>query len=342
MAACRDVTNTLMKNASSNAQSHPISKMGQRQEALQAAFPIAYDTTTTYDDDNIDEKTDKTSGRHLAYPGVKYWTKDRYKQSDADANSSESFPKKLRFLEDEDGNLIPQDLLDEMRSHLLQAFEEIRASMPSLLEGSWLKCNPELIKMCYKEMRRLFPELTLCAQNWKARKLLVVWYSNYSKNRKNLGKPGPRDDEFDISEDDETDAAAIPAKRKNMKKENNARKKVKQNAEPDITRDEDNSSEIPERTREPILEGAKCKVFQLKDPLASPTSDMSSRSDQRARASSAVSSMSAASKISSSTSSKSDQRARASSTVSSTLTSSNKNSNATSYHHSFIFIYANY
>ena len=37
-----------MKNASSNAQSYPISEMGQWQEALQVAFPIVYDMTTTY------------------------------------------------------------------------------------------------------------------------------------------------------------------------------------------------------------------------------------------------------------------------------------------------------
>ena len=313
--------------------------MGQRQEVLQAAFPIAYDTTTTYDDDKIDEKNDKD--RRLDYPEVKYWTKDRYNQSNADANSSEPFPKKLRFLEDEDGNLISQDVLDAMRSHLLQAFEEIRASKPSLLEGSWLKCNPELIKMCYKEMRRLFPELTLCAKNWKARQLLVVWYSNYSKNR-HLGKPG-RNDESDISEDDEADTAAIPAKRKNIKKENIIRKKARQNVEPEIARDEDSSSEIPEQTCEPALEGAKRKPFQLNDPLASSISNTGSKSDQRARASSTVSSMSTASKINSTTSSDFDQRPRGSSTISSMMsTSSNKNLNATSYHLSFIFIYANY
>ena len=212
-----------------------------------------------------------------------------HKQSNADVNSSEPFPKKLWFLEDKDGNLISQDILDAMWSHLLQAFEESQASKLSLLEGSWLKCNPELIKMCYKDMCCLFPELTLCVKNWKAHQFLIVWYSNYSKNQ-NLRKPG-HNDESNFSENNEADTAAIPAKWKNIKKENNIQKKARQNIEPDIARDKDIWSEIPEQTNKLALEGEKCKPFQLNDPLASSTGNMSSKLDQHTQASSTISSI---------------------------------------------------
>ncbi|KAM6490158.1 hypothetical protein JOM56_014350 [Amanita muscaria] len=139
----KDVANTLMKN-SSNIQVAPVSRVGKRCEALETAFSTAYDTTNKYQDDLIDEKTDKKDERRLQYPSVKYWTKDQFKYLDTDTNPSETFPKKLRFLEDEDGDLISQDRLDEMRAHLLHAFEEIRTLLPSLLSNGWLNKNRKL------------------------------------------------------------------------------------------------------------------------------------------------------------------------------------------------------
>ncbi|KAM6499111.1 hypothetical protein JOM56_004619 [Amanita muscaria] len=269
---CRDVVNALTKN-SSNGQPVPVSKVGQRREALEAAFPIAYDTTKTYEDDLIDEKQDKKDERRLQYPAVKYWTKDKFKYLDAEAKPSETFPKKLRFLEDPDGDLISQDHLDEMRSHLLRSFEQLRSLMPSLLSNGWLKCDQELIKICYKEMRRLFPELTLCAKNWKARRLIITWYSNFTKNRKIL----VLEDSSSASEDDEVEviaAAAVPAKRtKMLKNDSKARKKAKISkgkgkATPKLESDDtgdDEGEEMPEKSKN--NSGAKRKPIQVVDPL---------------------------------------------------------------------------
>ncbi|KIL55714.1 hypothetical protein M378DRAFT_17695 [Amanita muscaria Koide BX008] len=123
------------------------------------------------------------------YPDIKYWDELNYNYDEAaNDRGSGKFPKKLRFLEDANGRLIPEHRLDDMRAHLLHTFEEIRLLMPSLLSfNGWLKCDEKLQTMCYAQMRN--------------------WYSNYIKSRK-------KDDSSASEAEDEIEVMAIiPAKR---------------------------------------------------------------------------------------------------------------------------------
>jgi hypothetical protein len=54
-------------------------------------------------------------------------------------------------------------------------------------------------------MRHLFPELTLCDNNWKARSLLIEWYGNWNQPR-----IGVKEEEMD----NDLDATNVPSKRK--------------------------------------------------------------------------------------------------------------------------------
>ena len=195
------------------------SRLEKRQETLKSVFPLAFDKA---------EEWEAAEKEHSAYPNIRYWDEMNYNYDAAVAASSGiKFPKKYLFLEDAHGQLIPESRLNDMRAHLLEAFEDIRLLMPSLLHSNgWLKCDGELQTICYTDMRRRFPELNYCSKGWKARKLLSNWYSNYIKSRKKgeSSIPVPEgDDEIELT-------AVIPAKRSlahDPAKANKARKKVK-------------------------------------------------------------------------------------------------------------------
>jgi hypothetical protein len=140
-----------------------VTRIEQRQEALESAFPTAFDTTKDWEPLEKDKN---------AYPNIRYWSEMNFNYDEAAAAPS-TFPKKYRFLENAQGQIIPESRLNDMRGRLLHSFEEIRLLMPSLLHlNGWLKCDEKLQDICYIEMQRLFPELGLCSKNWKARKLL--------------------------------------------------------------------------------------------------------------------------------------------------------------------------
>ncbi|KAM6490287.1 hypothetical protein JOM56_014264 [Amanita muscaria] len=94
----------------------------QRLEALESAFPMAFDVSKEWASSEK-EKSD--------YPDIKYWDELNYNYDEAaNDRGSGKFPKKLRFLEDANGRLIPEHRLDDMCAHLLHTFEEIRLLSP--------------------------------------------------------------------------------------------------------------------------------------------------------------------------------------------------------------------
>jgi hypothetical protein len=147
-------------------------------EALLHAFPLAYD------DDMIDEI--KQQGD---YPRIAYWHKNSFNinliPTDGDA-----FAKKFRFMEDKDGNHIPQHRLDTILSHLANRFKIVKSDMPSLIVEGWCNVTKELANACYAELRRTFDEFTLCDNDWKANMFLTAWYPNVTRLRPKKGRRG--------------------------------------------------------------------------------------------------------------------------------------------------------
>jgi hypothetical protein len=148
-----------------------VSKVQQRQETIEIAFPKGIGL--------FRESAEQERPRP---PGVKFWNRSDFNETDI-GNENTRIPQRLRFLEQEDGLLIPPSRLDNMRAYLLAAFSEIKTLMPELLGNGWLKCDTELHRACYAEMRHVYPELTLCANNWKVRSLLIEWYGNWHRPR---------------------------------------------------------------------------------------------------------------------------------------------------------------
>jgi hypothetical protein len=229
--ARRRMIDQLLQRMSTGSGEKKLTRVVERQEALESAFPMAFDTTKEWEPMEHEQN---------AYPNIKYWNELDFNYDEAAAaTSAGNFPKKFRFLEDARGRIIAEQRLDDMRGRLLHGFEEIRLLMPSLLHtNGWLKCDEKLQATCYTEMRRAFPELTYCSRNWKARKLLIIWYSNYMKSRKKDESEG--EDEVEIT-------AVIPAKRSlatGPTKANRTRKRIKKEKGKEKARvlsDEDNS-----------------------------------------------------------------------------------------------------
>ncbi|KAF8638476.1 hypothetical protein AX17_002187 [Amanita inopinata Kibby_2008] len=213
----KDVVNMLTQNRSNSTdatatmQAQLSSKVQQRNEALQMTFPSSFN------------KSQDVERREADYPNVKYWNRNSFNlHPTATVNGTtplgpEGFPRRLGFLENENGQPIAIGRLDDMREHLLQSFRDIKKLMPSLFGDGWTRCDKELQKACYTEMRLRFPELILCAKNWKARALLIEWFSNWNKNRTNVEEK---------SGDEVEDESSGQLKRR-LNKKSNVRKRVK-------------------------------------------------------------------------------------------------------------------
>ena len=184
------------------------SKVQQRQATIEIAFPKGIGL--------FRESAEQERPRP---PGVRFWNRNDFNEADV-GNDSTRIPLRLRFLEQEDGLLIPHSRLDSIRAHLLTAFTEIKNLMPELLGNGWLKCDTELQRACYAEMRHLYPEVTLCSNNWKLRSLLIEWYGNWHRPR----LPAVKEEELDDGVDT---ASTIPAKRKRRQGLRKANQRIK-------------------------------------------------------------------------------------------------------------------
>jgi hypothetical protein len=189
----RDVINQLTTKLGSG-QGGTASRVQQRQEVLEMAFPKGFGSFRQI----AEQERERPSG-------IQFWNHADFTKVDIGANDKTRIPQRLRFLEQDTGDLIPLTRLEKMRAHLLAAFADIKSLMPELLGQGWLKCDVELQRACYAEMRHIFPELTLCTNNWKARSLLIEWYGNWNRPR-----IGVKEEELD----DDVDMTTIPAKRK--------------------------------------------------------------------------------------------------------------------------------
>ena len=102
-------------------------------------------------------------------------------------------------------------------------------------------------------MERLYPEVGYCTRNWKARKLLSNWYTNYIKSRKKDASSS--DEEVEATTIILAKRPVVSGKEKKHKKKMKLEKgKGKAKAESDSSEDEKNIDTKP-------------KLKQVIDPL---------------------------------------------------------------------------
>ncbi|KIY42934.1 hypothetical protein FISHEDRAFT_78995 [Fistulina hepatica ATCC 64428] len=134
--------------------------------------------------------------QHLDYPNVKYWFVADWRRRPKDGamkltSTSKSVRGNLRalndenlhhrFLEYEDGTVVGGRRLLSMLQDSRGLFEMIFDA--GLSPKTWKSAREDVQDFYFTSMGRSFPELRLCADNWKANKLATVVYSKWKQRK---------------------------------------------------------------------------------------------------------------------------------------------------------------
>jgi hypothetical protein len=132
------------------------------------------------------------------YPLVKYWYRHEWNAAELNvvahigagthgkARAAQGENVTLRFIEDEDGNII-----DGFRATTVRRFaRELWASLNSVGKApkTWGKVDASIAAQYRNEMERKFPELHLCDNSWKADLIATLNYPSWYNN--NVEKEG--------------------------------------------------------------------------------------------------------------------------------------------------------
>lgn len=167
-------------NAAVASSHHPDqggqSKILNRDMALRSAFPKAFDPLIK--DIPLDPND---------YPSVRFWSPSQWTSLSQPPKGG--IAARLRFLEDEDGEMITEERVDEMRACVHAAFSELHELAPdkNFLPKTWAKGSSgrAVVTACHSELRRRFEEFTFCSGEWKARSFMVEWYPGWVRNHLN-------------------------------------------------------------------------------------------------------------------------------------------------------------
>ncbi|KAM6490232.1 hypothetical protein JOM56_014209 [Amanita muscaria] len=180
-------------------------KLQNREVALRAAFPMAFDTSIQ----------DPPKQRD-AYGNVKFWFHKDYTK--CKKQPAGNIAARLRFLEDDDGDTMEEKRLEEIRIFLQGAFMELRELDPTILPKSWANCaHRDLTAACHAELSRWFQELSLCSGDWKARTLMVEWYPCWKRNHLDSGAGDSNNTDVEIMDTVPAKRAAAPSKQPKKK-----------------------------------------------------------------------------------------------------------------------------
>lgn len=134
------------------------------------------------------------------YPSVKYWYRHEWSTAEVNlvahigagahgkARAAQGENVTLRFIEDEEGNII-----DGFRATAMRRFaRELWAGLNSVGKApkTWGKVDATVAAQYRNEMERRFSELRLCDNNWKSDYIATLnypsWYNNNVDKEENL------------------------------------------------------------------------------------------------------------------------------------------------------------
>lgn len=81
------------------------------------------------------------------------------------------------FIEDENGNQLDGHILTEIRAYARQIWFSL--AIAGIAPLQWSKASIETSKYYYRELRAKYKAFRYCANNWKAKKLATVYYSDW-------------------------------------------------------------------------------------------------------------------------------------------------------------------
>ncbi|EKM50480.1 uncharacterized protein PHACADRAFT_263802 [Phanerochaete carnosa HHB-10118-sp] len=122
---------------------------------------------------------------------VTFWHKrqwlDFFGNNSGDSGSDDAYKerkivRKFQFLQDENGNLISPERLDEMRRFAREIFAEMASRKTAPLHWESNVLANERSDFC-RRMENAFPELRLCENSWKANEVAILIYPGWKSNR---------------------------------------------------------------------------------------------------------------------------------------------------------------
>ncbi|KAM6492730.1 hypothetical protein JOM56_012454 [Amanita muscaria] len=107
------------------------------------------------------------------YPLVRFWTRAEWTRG-----------SRTSYLEDEDGTLVPDARIREIRQHIAQKIDQVKKIKPNLLAKNWTHSDMEFRQALYQNLRLTFSEFSLCDDDWKAKAMVSMWYSDHFRNNR--------------------------------------------------------------------------------------------------------------------------------------------------------------
>ncbi|KAJ6474348.1 hypothetical protein C8R45DRAFT_935740 [Mycena sanguinolenta] len=109
------------------------------------------------------------------YPKLSYWFRDKFGKDDDLTTISDETRNKLGFLEHEDGTPFTNTEIAAVRQTAREVFQTLLDD--SLAPQTWSNASSIAANAFRKELISMFPEIRLCAHNWKV-------YPQWTRNRK--------------------------------------------------------------------------------------------------------------------------------------------------------------
>jgi hypothetical protein len=140
------------------------------------------------------------------HPHVRFWNKPDYLKWLDTAGADSGDRGKLPFLEDENGDPVPEAMIDSIRKSLRTAWSELADR--KLAPSTWGKLSASGAQLVNGIMERAHPLFRLANNSWKLDYLATMSYSSWRRTHLDdfgshrKGKKGDNDNDNDDNDND--------------------------------------------------------------------------------------------------------------------------------------------
>ena len=141
------------------------------------------------------------------YPKLRFWTQSKYNEwtNTAEAHSDPRY--RFAFIEDEQGNTVPDVTLKAIRKTIRGCWAEL--VVKAMAPKSWGKANASAKEVVFSLAYKSFPFLQLAENDWKVDLLCSVDYPGWVRN--NLDDKGNWIASCRVKQEDEATTGDEPA-----------------------------------------------------------------------------------------------------------------------------------